>query len=450
MRAMAEQGAATEVSAGERPVELLQTMLRFDTSNPPGNERECIAWVERLIADAPGPECDVRLVGEPERPTLVARLAGAGASAPLLLQGHVDVVPAEGEWTHPPFAGEIHDGVVWGRGALDMKGGVAMMLAAFLRAKAKADDSPPPGDVILCALSDEEAGSRRGAELVVSEHAELFEGVRFAVGEFGGFTMDVAGKRLFPVMVAEKQVLWLRVTFRGPTGHGSLPIRDGAVGKLGRLLAGLDRRRLPVHITAPVRAMIEAIGAELPLPQKLVMRALLEPRTTDLALGLIGERKTFFDPLLHNTASPTIVSAGTKVNVIPPEATVELDCRLLPGFGPEQAIAEIEEAAGVTLDECEILQHDPGAGEPDMGLFEALSGILGELDPGARTVPMVLPAVTDGRFFSRLGIQTYGFLPMPLPPDLAFMQLIHAPDERIPAAAVEFGADAIERLLARF
>ena len=434
--------------SGERPVELLQALLRFDTTNPPGNERECILWIEDLIRAAPGADCTIELVGDGERPSLIARLAGAGNSPPLLLQGHVDVVPATGEWTHPPFAGEIADRMLWGRGTLDMKGGVAMMLAAFLRAKATA--SPPPGDVIFCALADEEAGSGRGAALLVRERPELFEGVRFAIGEFGAFTMSVAGRRLYPVMVAEKQVCWMRATFRGPTGHGSMPVRGGAMAQVGRLLTGLDKHRLPVHITPPVRAMIEAMAAELPLPQKLMLRALLQPRATDRILDLLGERKVFFDPILHNTVSANVLRAGEKINVIPAEATVELDCRLLPGFSAEDVVAEIAEATGVEICEFEIVQHDATSAELDLGLFETLAGVLGELDPEARVVPMVLPAVTDGRFFSALGIQTYGFLPMPLPDDLPFMQLVHAPDERIPPAAVEFGADAIERLLQRF
>jgi acetylornithine deacetylase/succinyl-diaminopimelate desuccinylase-like protein len=430
------------------PVEILQKLIRFDTTNPPGDERECIEWIATLIRDAPGAGCATELVGDPERPSLIARLSGAGDSPPLLLQGHVDVVPAEGEWTHPPFAAEIHDDFIWGRGALDMKGGVAMMLAGFLRAKAAT--TPPPGDVIFCALADEEGGSGRGAALLVRENPELFEGVRFAIGEFGAFTMAIGGKRLFPVMVAEKQVFWIRATFRGPAGHGSMPVRGGAMAKLGELLTGLDRKRLPVHVTPPVRMMIEAIAAELPLPQKLLLRAMLEPPATDRILGLLGERKVFFDPLLHNTVSATVVRGGNAANVIPGEVSVELDCRLLPGFGPEQVLAEIEQTTGVAIDEHEVLQHDPGGAEPDLGMFDELAAILTELDPGARVVPMVLPAVTDGRFFAALGIQTYGFLPMPLPEDLPFMQLIHAPDERIPVAAVEFGAEAIARLLTRF
>ena len=433
---------------GEQPVEILQGLLRFDTSNPPGDERACIEWIRDLIAAAPGADCPIELVGDAERPSLIARLAGAGDSPPLLLQGHVDVVPAEGEWTHPPFAAEIDDGFLWGRGTLDMKGGVAMMLAAFLRAKAAA--TPPPGDVIFCALADEEAGSARGATLLVRESPELFEGVKYAIGEFGAFTMNIAGKRLYPVMVAEKQVFWIRATFRGPAGHGSMPVRGGAMAKLGKLLTGLDGNRLPVHITPPVRSMIEAIAAELPLPQKLMLRAMLEPAATNRILDLLGDRKAFFDPLLHNTVSATVVRGGNKANVIPGEVSVELDCRLLPGSGPEEVLEEIHKTTGVEIDEYEVLQHDPGAAQPDLGLFGELAATLTELDPEARVVPMVLPAVTDGRFFSQLGIQTYGFLPMPLPDDLPFMQLVHAPDERIPVDAIEFGTTAIARVLTRF
>lgn len=429
----------------DRPVELLQQLLRFDTSNPPGNERECIEWIRGLLEQL---GCEVRIVArEPDRPNLIARLRGRGASPPLLLQGHVDVVAARGEWQHGPFAGDVADGYVWGRGALDMKGGVAMLLAAFMRAVAAG--SPPPGDVILCLLADEEAGSDLGADFLVREHAELFEGVRYSLGEFGGFTMDIARRRFYPIMVAEKQICWTRATLRGPAGHGSMPIRGGAMGKLGRLLYRIDRRRLPVHVTPPARAMVEAIAVDVPATLALPLRGLLVPTLTDRLLDAFGERGRVFDPLLHNTVSATIVSGGEKINVVPDSVSLELDCRLLPGFGPEQIFAELRALSGVELD-FEIARHDPVAAEPDLAMFETLAGALRELDPAAKPIPMLLPGVTDGRFFSRLGIQTYGFLPMQLPEDLGFMQLIHAPDERLPAAAVEFGTSAIERVLERF
>ncbi len=328
-----------------------------------------------------------------------------------------------------------------------MKGGVAMMLAAFMRTKASG--RRPPGDVIFCALSDEEGGSDMGAEFLVREHPELFDGVRYSIGEFGGFTMEVAGSRFYPIMVAEKQVCWTRATLRGRAGHGSMPIRGGAMGKLGRLLGKLDKRRLPVHVTPVTRSMIEAIAEEVPAPLAMPLRGLLQPRLTDHLLDVLGDRGRTFDPLLHNTASATIVSGGEKINVIPDQISLEIDCRLLPGFTPQDVFAELRALAGVEID-FEVARHDAVAGVPDMAMFETLAGTLRELDHQAKPIPLLLPGVTDGRFFSRLGIQTYGFLPMQLPEDLRFMELIHAENERLPVEAIEFGTKALERVLERF
>jgi acetylornithine deacetylase/succinyl-diaminopimelate desuccinylase-like protein len=429
----------------DTPVELLSQLLRFDTTNPPGNERECIDWIRGLLE---GIGLEVRILArEPERPNLIARVPGRGAAPPLLLQGHVDVVAARGQWQHPPFAAEVADGFIWGRGALDMKGGVAMMLAAFMRQAVS--DSPPPGDVILCVLCDEEAGSELGAEFLVREHPELFEGVRYAIGEFGGFTLDLSGRTFYPVMVAEKQVCWTRATFTGQAGHGSMPVRGSAVGKLGTLLHALDRGRLPVHVTSVVRAMVEAIAADVPKQLALPLQGMLKPPLTNRLLDLFGERGRLFEPLLHNTASATIVDAGEKINVIPGEVSVEIDGRLLPGQRPEDLFRELRALAGVDM-QLEVIRFDPVTAEPDMGLFEMLGGTLRELDPAARPIPLLLPGVTDGRFFAQLGIQTYGFLPMQLPAELRFMELIHAENERLPEAAVEFGTKAIEKALARF
>ncbi len=429
----------------EDPAELLARLLRFDTTNPPGNERACIEWVRGLLEEL---GCEVKIVAAaPERPNLIARLPGEGASPPLLLQGHVDVVAARGAWRHEPFAGEQHDGFIWGRGALDMKGGVAMMLAAFMRAKAAG--RRPPGDVILCLMADEEAGSTLGAEFLVREHAELFDGVRYSIGELGGFRMDVGGRAFYPIMVAEKQVCWTLATMRGRAGHGSMPIAGGAMAGLGRLLSAIDGRRLPVHVPAVTRMMIDAIAGELPAALALPLRGLLRPRITDRVLDALGERGRLFEPLLHNTVAATIVRGGEKVNVIPDEVSVELDIRLLPGSTPEMAFAELRALSGVEM-ELEVLRHDPSPAEPEMAMFDALSEILCELDGEAKPVPLLLPGVTDGRFFSKLGVQTYGFLPMQLPADLRFMELIHAEDERLPAETVEFGTRAIERLLERF
>jgi acetylornithine deacetylase/succinyl-diaminopimelate desuccinylase-like protein len=195
--------------------------------------------------------------------------------------------------------------------------------------------------------------------------------------------------------------------------------------------------------------MIEAIAAETPPATRIPLRALLRPRLTDTVLDRLGERAKLFDPLLHNTASATVVRGGHAHNVIPGQVSVDLDCRLLPGFGPDDVSRELRTLAEVEID-FEVLRYDAGPPAPDMTLFDTLGGILRELDPAARPAPLLLPAVTNGRFFARLGIQTYGFLPMQLPDEMRFMELVHAEDERIPVDAVEFGTSAIRRLLERF
>jgi acetylornithine deacetylase/succinyl-diaminopimelate desuccinylase-like protein len=431
----------------ERPDELLQQLIRFNTTNPPGNERECVEWIDEVLRDG-GYETKI-LAKDPERPNLLARLEGRGEAPSLLLHGHVDVVTVEGQnWQHPPFEGKNVDGWVWGRGALDMKGGVAMMLAAFLRAKA--EGLTPSGDVLLLVLSDEESGGDYGAKYLVEEHAGLFDGIRYALGEFGGFTFYVGRRRFYPIQVAEKQLCSLRAVVRGPGGHGALPLRGGAMAKLARLLRRLDRRRLPVHVTPVARRFFETMAAASPFPTGTILRGLLKPRLTDRMLDLLRSKGRAFDPLLHNTVNATIVRGGEKINVIPSEVTVELDGRLLPGYTPTDLIAELRRLVGDDDIEFDVIRHDPGPSEPDMGLFETLAGILREADPDGIPVPLLFPAITDARFFSRLSIQTYGFLPMKLPPGFNFDQTVHAADERIPAESLSFGAGAIYKALQRF
>jgi acetylornithine deacetylase/succinyl-diaminopimelate desuccinylase-like protein len=339
------RATGVDVARHEHPVELLQRLLRFDTTNPPGGERACIEWLEGVLRGA-GVETRV-VAAEPERPNLVGRLHGEGAAAPLLLQGHVDVVSTSGHrWAHPPFSGVLADGYVWGRGALDMKSGVAMMVAAVLRLVAS--KRRPAGDVVIALLSDEEAGGDLGARVLVDRHADLLDGVRYAIGEFGAFSMEIAGRRFYPIQVAEKQVCWMRATVRGPAGHGSLPVRGGAVAGLARLLRTLDRRRLPVHVTHVPRRMLETIAAEVPAPAAAVIRGLLNPRLTDGLLRVLDEPGRAFDPLLHNTVNATIVRAGEQVNVVPSEATVDLDGRLLPGFTADALLAELRPLIGNT------------------------------------------------------------------------------------------------------
>jgi len=430
----------------QRPAELLQRLIQFDTTNPPGNEAECINFIKSLLTEA---GIETTILGQtPERPNLIAKLPGQGSASPLLLYGHVDVVTTENQqWQHPPFEGKVVDGFVWGRGALDMKGGVAMMLAAFLRAKY--EDLKLPGDVILAIVSDEEAGGDFGSKYLVENHPDLFEGIRYAIGEFGGFTFYVGKQRFYPVMIAEKQICWIKATMRGPGGHGSLPVQDGAMAALSRLLERLDRHRLPVHVTPVARLMIETITSAIGGLKGLILNQLTNPLLTDRVINILGENGHIFNSILHNTVSPTILQGSTKINVIPSEVTVELDGRLLPGYHPDDMVAELHQIVGDDI-EIEVVLHDPGPTEPDMGLFDLLAGILRQADPDGIPLPFLLSGCTDARFFSQLGIQTYGFLPMTLPEDFNFSQTIHAADERIPVEAIDFGANAIYELLQCF
>jgi acetylornithine deacetylase/succinyl-diaminopimelate desuccinylase-like protein len=434
---------AADAAIHERPVELLQNLIRFDTTNPPGNERACISYIDELLRAA-GLETTTR-ARDPERPNLIARYPGRGQAPPLLLYGHVDVVTTEKQdWRHPPFEARLEDGYVWGRGAVDMKGGVAMMLSALLRASAAGLN--PAGDILFCALSDEEGFGDYGAKFMVERHPELFRGIRYAIGEFGGFTLHLGGRRFYPIQVAEKQICTIRARVHGPGGHGAMPVRGGAMGELGRMLSRLDSRSLPVHLTPVVNDMFRAMGDALPLPGRALTRALSSPALAPAALRALGDRGRRIAPLVRNTVSPTMVRASEKLNVIPSEVSVVMDGRLLPGFEPRDMIAELREVVGDDV-ELELLRHDPGPREPDMALFDSLAAILRDLDPGSVPVPLLMAGVTDARFFSRLEIQSYGFLPMRLPPDFDFWATVHGADERVPADAVAFGSEAVYRVL---
>jgi acetylornithine deacetylase/succinyl-diaminopimelate desuccinylase-like protein len=430
----------------ERPAELLQNLIRFDTTNPPGNERPCIEYINRLLKDA-GVRTTI-VAKTRNRPNLLARLKGEGKAPPLLLYGHVDVVTtANQKWSYPPFEARIVDGYIWGRGALDMKHGVAMYLAAFL--KAKAEGLSLPGDVIFAAVTDEEAGGDFGVRHLVNEHPGLFEGVRYALGEFGGFNLFIGGKRFYPIMVAEKQMCWMRATIRGHGGHGSMPVRGQAMAKLARVLHLLDERSLPVHVTPAVRMMIECLAKNLGAISGLAVRQILSPALTNTFLKALGDRGSLFAPLLHNTVSPTMLRASEKVNVIPAEVTLGLDGRLVPGAKPEDMVRELHTLIGEDV-EIEVVRADPGPAAPDMGLFDTLGGILRQFDPAGIPLPFVMSGVTDARFLSKLGIQTYGFTPLQLPDDFNFVATIHAADERVPVEALDFGTQAVYQAIQKF
>ncbi len=428
------------------PAEILRRLIRFDTTNPPGNERPCVEYVADLLGSA---GLETATYGTSEgRPNLVARYPGKGEAPPLLMYGHVDVVTtAHQSWTNPPFEGKLIDGYVWGRGALDMKGGLAMMIASVLRAAERG--VVPTGDVLLAVLVDEEAGGVHGARHLVEKHPELFAGVRYAVGEFGGFPLRVAGRTFYLIQVGEKQLCWLETKIAGPAGHGARPMRDGAMAELGRLLTRLNRARLPIHVTPIVREMIGSMAAALPPVKRFVLRRLLNPLWTDRILARLGETGRNLEPLFRNTVNATVVRGGDKPNVIPSEIALGLDARLLPGFTLDDLLEELRPILGSEIG-CDVRLYDPGPTDPDFGLLGLLGDLLRQAEPEAIPAPYLLPGSSDARFFSRIGIQSYGFTPMNLPEEFNFFDTIHAADERIPAAAVAFGADVLFRLIEEY
>ncbi len=437
------------MAPARNPTELLRTLLRFDTTNPPGNETACVRWVDQLLR---GAGLETVLVGDnPERLNLVTRLKGRGEGPALLVHGHVDVVPTDGQpWSVPPFDGVLRDGILWGRGALDMKGSVATILAAVLRMQQ--EGVKPPGDVVVAIVADEEAGSEHGAGFLVREHPHLFRDVRYAVGEGGGHSVEMEGRRLYPIAVAEKRVCWMRVRLQGRGGHGSSPVFGGAMARLRALLEALDSRWLPVHVTEAARQQVTAMAKAADAPLSTQLLSLLEPARTDATLAELGPLARRLGPLLHHTVSVTRIHASDKVNVIPSEITVELDGRLLPGYAAADLVGEIEERLEGIPHDLEIIRTEPpgkGASHDLVG-YEVLAALMRELDPDGIPIPSVTAGFTDGCQFSKLGIQNYGCLPGRFPADFQGEGLVHAADERIPVSALDFGAEGVYQILTQF
>lgn len=431
------------------PAEILRALLAFNTTNPPGNESACVRWADRLLRSA---GLETILVGDnPERLNLVARVPGRGEGPALLVHGHVDVVPTEGQpWSVPPFDAVMQDGMLWGRGALDMKGSVAMILAAVLRMEQ--EQAEPPGDVVVAIVADEEAGSDHGAGFLVREHPHLFEGVRYAIGEGGGHSVQVGGRRLYPIAIAEKRVCWMRIQLKGQGGHGSSPVFGGAMARLRALLEALDSRWLPVHVTEAARQQVTAMANASAGPLSKQLLRLLDPDHTDATLAELGPLARRLGPLLHHTVSVTRIHASDKVNVIPSEITVELDGRLLPGYSASDLVAEVQERLHGIPHELEVIRTEPpgNGASPDLAGYEVLAGLLRELDPEGVPIPSVMAGFTDGCQFSKLGLQNYGCLPARFPADFPGDGLVHAADERIPVSALDFGTEGVYQILTRF
>ena len=438
--------AGMETRTTPSPASLLRELIRFDTTNPPGSEGACLDHLRRLFAER-GVEGRI-LAADPARPNLVVRVSGRGEAPPLLLQGHVDVVSTVGQkWAHPPFGGDQDEGVIWGRGALDMKGGVAMIATSVLRALDQG--TAPAGDLILALVADEEAGGRYGAGYLADEHPALFEGVRHGLGEGGGIRQEVAGVVAYPIMAAEKRVVRIGLTIHGLGGHGSRVHRGGTMARLGRVLTALDVARLPLHVDPIVERLIRTFAERGDPAVAPVLLQLLDPETSEEAIDELGRQAITLNPILHNTANVTVLHAGTKDNVIPARADLVLDVRVLPRSSTEEVVSEIRQVVGEEP-ELTVLQDSPAGQAPRLdACFELLGRIVEELDAGSVAVPTMLAGGTDARHFARLGIQGYGYLPLDLRGDFP-IDTIHAADERVPASALEFGTRALSAVYERY
>lgn len=388
--------------------------------------------------------------GSRGRDNVLARLPGDGSVGPLLLASHLDVVPAGPGWTHPPFAGEVHDGMVWGRGAIDMKH-MAAMSATVLRLLA-AQGVPLRRDVVLAAVADEEAGCHAGSAWLVDHHPEEVR-AEYALGEVGGFTLEFGGRRVYPVQVAEKGVCWVRARARGPGGHGSMPRDDSAVARLTGFLDRVARTRLPLRPSPPVRRFLADLAATQDGAARRVLPLLARRGVSSVVLDrLVRDPATrrSLDAVLRNTVNPTVVRAGEAVNVIPAEATAELDGRVAVGSTPAELLRELRDLAGDGIELEVVHARAPTAADPDTPLFTTIAAVVAEHDPGAVAVPSVIPGFTDASQWSRLGTTCYGFAPVVLAPGApAFSELFHAPDERIGVDGFQAGlrmlADVVYR-----
>jgi len=426
--------------AQDEVIDICRDLIRIDTTNPgdhsgPG-ERRAAEHVAGLLSEV-GVQPTV-LESHSKRTSLVARVEGNDPSRPaLLIHGHLDVVPANaGDWRLHPFAGEIADECVWGRGAIDMKDMDAMMLAV-VRQRMR-EGRKPNRDVVLAFTADEEAGGHWGAGFLVKEHADLFEGVTEAIGEVGGFSVFVGDRRLYAVQTAEKGLAWMRLTATGTAGHGSMIHADNAVTTLSEAIARIGRHQWPVQLPDATRAFLEhasrALGVEF------------DPRAPADVVGKIGAMSKMIGATTQHTANPTGLAAGYKVNVIPQTATAELDGRFLPGR-EEEFFAELDRLLGAAVTR-EFIHHDIALETTaDGDLWDAMAVALHAEDPDATVVPYCLSAGTDAKWFSKLGIRCFGFSPLQLPPELDFSGMFHGIDERVPVDALKFGVRVLDRLL---
>ncbi|SFS04423.1 Acetylornithine deacetylase/Succinyl-diaminopimelate desuccinylase [Microbacterium sp. cf046] len=419
-------------------VRIARDLIRIDTTNWGGGraegEREAARFVGAYL-EGLGLEPEY-YEPIPRRTNVMARVRGRNPDKPaLVLHGHLDVVPAiAADWSVDPFAGEIRDGMLWGRGAVDMKDMNAMILtsvAEILRA-----GELPERDLILVFFADEENGGIEGSHLVVTERAEWFDGATEAISEVGGYSIAVGDRRAYLLQVGEKALIWIRLRARGRAGHGSRVHPDNAVTRLAEAVVALGRTEWPVTLTATTETMLAAL-------RDLADSQEADPDTVAISTGAA---EGFIRSTLRTTTNPTALTAGYKHNVIPDAAEALIDVRTLPG-SEDEALADIRRIVGDDID-IEIVVRDIGLEVPfECDLVDAMVAALGRADPGVPVIPYLMGGGTDNKALAALGIDGYGFAPLRLPADMDFTGMFHGVDERVPLDALVFGQRVLTDLL---
>jgi acetylornithine deacetylase/succinyl-diaminopimelate desuccinylase-like protein len=427
----------------------LQALLRFDTTNPPGNETSAAEYLAGVLA---GAGIETTVVGAiPTRGNAIGRLRATNPSKrPLLLTGHIDVVGVERtKWSHDPFGGEIADGDVWGRGALDMKGQVAAELVTMLLLKRQGVTLDR--DIIFAAFADEEAGGKEGAAWVWEHRRDLID-AEYGINEGGGSTpIDLDGQLFYLCQAGEKGVSRLRITARGEPGHASVPLDHTAMAKLGRALVKLDTWQPETVLTAPVRQMLETMAPAFGPDGPARVAAIVANPTWEAisALPIDDDTRLMLRATTRNTAVPTIVHGGHRINVIPSEVVLDVDSRILPGEDPETWCDMVQAIVGDDV-EVALLSRESGlAADPASPLFDAIASTIADLVPGAAVAPYLVSGGTDARNIP--GVKVYGFFPF-LPSNRAalYNSLMHGHDERIGVADLTFATRFLYELVVRF
>ncbi|MFB9801252.1 M20/M25/M40 family metallo-hydrolase [Streptomonospora salina] len=453
-------GPAADSGTGEGDLDRLDAeavrftseLIRLDTTNRGGGdgwERPAAEYAAARLAEA-GLRPQV-LESAPGRANVVARVPGAAPSAPaLLVHGHLDVVPADpARWSRPPFGGDVDGGLVWGRGAVDMKGTDAMVLA-LVRHWARTGRRPRR-DIVLAFTADEEDSAACGAEWLAREHPGLFEGCTEAVGESGGHTVhataaDGGPVRLYPVGAGERGTAWLRLRAEGTAGHGSKTNRDNAVSALAAAAARIGAHEWPVRLTPVTRTALDGVAAAVGAGASTADPGFDPARDTDALIDSLGDAAELVRPTVRCSSAPTVLEAGYKVNVVPDRAEAGIDGRVLPGTEEEFA-ATLDALTGDRVQWEYRHRSRPLQSPVDAPLFDAMRDALREFDPGAHAVPVCLTGGTDAKQFAELGIRGYGFAPLYLPPGLDHGALFHGVDERVPVDGLHFGVRVLDRFL---